>query len=74
MSPLKGNMSQPSKMFIARDIINSIKFHDIISNSWNLIPHIVLLIPRLPDIVQKSFCTPDGAMDPAVQMNYIPAF
>ena len=27
----------------------------IISNSWNLIPHIVLHISRLPDIVQKIF-------------------
>ena len=26
-------------------------------------PHIVLLISQLPDIVQKSFCTSHGAMD-----------
>ena len=39
-----------------------------------MIPHIVLLISQLPDIVQKSFCTPDGAMDLTFQMNYVPAF
>ena len=29
----------------------------------NLIPHFDLLISKLPDIVQKIFCTSDGAMD-----------
>ena len=38
-----------------------------------MIPHIVLLIPRLPDMVQKCFCTPDGAMDPIFLMKYIPS-
>ena len=28
------------------------------SNSWNLIPHIVLLISQLPEIIQKCFYTP----------------
>ena len=67
-------MSLPSKMFIAWDLcINrgSIRSQDIrlfvISNSWNLIPRIVLLLSRLPDIIQKSFCTPDRAMDPTFQ-------
>ena len=41
---------------------------------WNLINRIVLLISQLPDIVQKSFCTPYGAMDLNFQMNYVPAF
>ena len=40
----------------------------------NLIPHFNLLISRLPNIVQKSFCTPDKAMDPTFPMNYVPAF
>ena len=55
------------KKFIAGEKLcinpGSIRFQDnrlfIILNSWNLIPHTVLLISRLPDIVQKSFCTPD---------------
>ena len=31
---------------------------------------------QLPDIVQKYFCIPDGAviMDPTFQMKYVPAF
>ena len=33
-----------------------------------------LLIYRLPDIIQKSFCTRDGAMDLTFQINYVPAF
>ena len=40
----------------------------------NLIPHFKLLISRLPNIVQKSFCTPDEAMEPTFPMNYVPAF
>ena len=39
-----------------------------------MIPHIVLLISRLLNIVQKCFCTPDGAMDPTFQIKYVPAF
>ena len=39
-----------------------------------MIPHIVLLISQLPDIVQKCFCAPDGPMDPTLQMKYVPAF
>ena len=42
----------------------------IISNSGNLIPHISLLRPRLPDMVQKCFCTPDRPMDPTFQTKY----
>ena len=28
-----------------------------------------MLISRLPEKIQKCFCTPDGAMDPTFQMN-----
>ena len=41
-----------------------------IQTFWNLIPYFILLISRLPNIVQKSFCTPDKAMDPTFPMNY----
>ena len=30
-----------------------------------------VMIYDVPNIIQKSFCTPDEAMDP---MNYVPAF
>ena len=40
----------------------------------NMIPHLNLLISRLPNFVQKSCCTPDEAMDPTFPMNYVPAF
>ena len=74
MSHLKWDMSQPSEMFIAREIKHESRWYQIsrlfiISNSWNLIPHIVLLISWLPEIIQKCFCTPDRAMDPTFQMN-----
>ena len=39
-----------------------------------MIPHIVLLISQLPDIVHMCFCTPDGPMDPTFQMKYVTAF
>ena len=42
----------------------------IISNSWNMMTHIGLLISQLPDIAQKSFCTPGGAMDPAISQPF----
>ena len=71
MSYLKWDMYQPSKMVIARGIKHRLF---IISTSWNLIPHIVLFIPNLPDIVQKCFCTSDGAMDPPLNIKYVPAF
>ena len=35
--------------------------------------HFDLPISRLPDIVQKYFCTPDGAMDPTLKIRYIPS-
>ena len=38
-----------------------------------MIPHFDLLISLLPDIIQKCFCTPDGAMDHTFQM-YQPMF
>ena len=38
-----------------------------------LISHFDLLISQLPDIVQKYFCTPDGAMNPTFQMKYVSA-
>ena len=74
MSHLKWDMSQPSEMFIAREIKHESRWYQIsrlfiISNSLNLIPHIVLLISWLPEIIQKCFCTPDRAMDPTFQMN-----
>ena len=31
-----------------------------------------LLISQFPDIVKKSFCTSDVAMDLCFQMNYVP--
>ena len=40
----------------------------------NLIPNIVLHITQVSDIVQKSFCTSDKAMNPPFQIQYIPAF
>ena len=45
-----------------------------IQTFWNLIPCFILLISRLLNIVQKSFCTPDEAMDLTFPMNYVPAF
>ena len=74
MSPLKWDMSQPSEMFIAREIKHKSRWYQIsrlliISNSWNLIRHIVLLISRLPEIIEKRICTPDRVMDPTFQMN-----
>ena len=54
-----------------------IKFQDIRllinSNSWNLITHVVFFISRLPDIIQKCFCTPDSATDPIFQIRYVSA-
>ena len=35
-----------------------------------MIPHFNLTISRLPDIIQKRFCTPDEAMDPTFQLKY----
>ena len=43
------------------------------SNSWNLIPKIGFHITQLSDIVQKSLCTSDVAMDLTFQMIYVPA-
>ena len=40
----------------------------IISSSFKQLTHIVFLISRLPNIVQKTFCTPDGAMDPTFHL------
>ena len=36
-------------------------------------PNIGLHITQLSDIVQKRFCTSDGAMDLTFHMNYVPA-
>ena len=44
-----------------------------IFGGWD-ISHFDYPISRPSDIVQKSFCTPDGAMDPPFQMNYVQAF
>ena len=38
-----------------------------------MIPHIVLLISQLPDIVKKCVCTPDRPKDPTIQIKYVPA-
>ena len=71
-SPLKWDVSQPSKMFI--DWINrgSIRFQQIglfiASNSC-----FVLLIMWLLDLVQKFFYTPDKARSPTFQMRYVPS-
>ena len=35
-----------------------------------MIPHFDLTISRLPDIVQKRFCTPDETMEPNFQVKY----
>ena len=56
ISPLNLNISQLSKRFIAKEIIYKLRWY------------IVLFIPRLPDIVQRCFCTPDGALDPTFQI------
>ena len=45
-----------------------------ILKSWEMIAHIVLLLSRLPDIIQKCFCTSDRHMDNTFQMKYLPAF
>ena len=34
-----------------------------------LISHIDFLIFWLPDVIHKSYCTPDEAMDPTFQLN-----
>ena len=36
-----------------------------------MIPHIVLLISRFPDIIQSCFCPPYEAMDPNFEIKYI---
>ena len=88
MSPFKGDIlrhASSSTPFLktegSRNIsktIGDIKFQDArLSRTkyfLNLIPHFDLLISWLPFIVQKSFCTPDGAMCITFQMNYVPAF
>ena len=38
-----------------------------------MLPHFDLHISQLPDIVQKSVCTSDGAMDLTFQMSNVPA-
>ena len=44
-----------------------------ISHSWNLIPHFVFFISRLPDIAQNTACTRNEAMDITFQMKFISA-
>ena len=52
---------------ISRQKINQfLKFLIMISN-------FDFLAARLPDIIQKYFCTPDGATDPTFQMRYVSA-
>ena len=43
-------------------------------NFSNLISHFNLLTSRLPNVVQKCFCTPDEAMDATFQIKYVLAF
>ena len=64
------DMSQPSKMFIARQISRLF----IISNSRNPIPNIVLLISQLPDITQKTTFIENVPMDVAFHLRYVLAF
>ena len=40
----------------------------------NLIPLTALLNSWLADIVQKCFCTPDGALNSTFQKKYVPPF
>ena len=79
MPPFKWDTSQAPKMFIAREIMYKSRQYQI---SRNLIAHyfkllksdIVLFLHRLPDIMQKCFCTPNEAMDPTFHMKYVPVF
>ena len=48
-------------------IVQSLKFSILIS-------HFDFLISRLPDGVQKWFCTSGGSMDLTFQMKYVPPF
>ena len=45
-----------------------------ISSSSNLIPNFVLLVSRLPNIVQKTACTRNEDMVVTFQMKYVSAF
>ena len=80
MYSLKWNISSPLKCPLLEKLcmnLGGIRFKDIIlfnlSIFLNLIPYAFLLIPQLPDMVQKCFCTLDGAMDPTFQIEYIPS-
>ena len=70
MSPLKWDVSQPPKMFIAKDIIHKSQWYQI--SRYNIVHyiilHIVLLISQLPNIIKRCFCTPNGAMNLTFQM------
>ena len=70
MSLLKCDRSQPNKMFTTREITHKLQPYQISIYWINHYFNIVLLISRLPNIVQKLFCTRHGAMDPTFQMNY----
>ena len=70
MSLLKCDRSQPNKMFTTREITHKLQPYQISIYWINHYFNIVLLISRLPNIVQKLFCTQHGAMDPTFQMNY----
>ena len=75
MSSLKWDMSQTSKMFIARETINK---------SWQnqILRHQIVQDPKLlksdtlfqfAQILPPEYCT-DEAMDPTFPMNYVQAF
>ena len=56
---------------------HKISRHQIVKNLTILksdIPFVFFVIFRLPDTVQKCFCTQDGAVSPTVQRKYISAF
>ena len=79
-SPLKWYVCQPSQiLYLDKLWINcdGIRFQEIrlfiISNYWNMIPNIVLLISRYLDTIPKCFCTLDEANDLTLQMRYVPA-
>ena len=62
------------EFFSVARLIFSCKYFSMIgqfSNSSNFIPHIVLLISRLPDIAQKTACTRNEPMGVTFQIKYV---
>ena len=75
MSPKKWYISRPSKIIISICINQGgIRSKDIrLIKFLKYDTHIVLLISQLYDIVQRCFCTSDGAMELTFQMRYAPS-